>query len=109
MQIELVASTRESFSLLACAVLCRAVIVKVANERPSWCPYRLVGHRFVGAPLAGEHRVQRLDGFVRAGQAGRLDELAEQLAAEQPVALEQIGPQVGHIRECKRGSSTRRT
>jgi hypothetical protein len=108
MQIELVANTRESFSLLACAVLCRAMIVKVANERPSWWPYRLVGHRFVGAPLAGEHRV-RLDGFVRAGQAGCLDELAEQLAAEQPVALEQIGPQVGHIRECKRSSSTRRT
>jgi hypothetical protein len=82
--------------------------------------------------------VQRLDGLVRAGQAGCLDELAEQLAAEQPVVLEllvatlehrdarfpagvcrrreshvealkQIGPQVGHIRECKRSSSTRRT
>lgn len=99
---------------------------------------RLVRDRFVGAALAGENRMQRLDGFIGANQAHGLDELAEQLAPEQPVilqllvaalehrdirlptragrrrgrefkALEQIGPQIGHARQCKRCSSARRT
>jgi hypothetical protein len=101
-------------------------------------PNRLVRDGFVGASLAGENRVQRLDGLVGANQAGGLDELAEQLAPEQPVvlqllvaaderrdiqlpigvarwpgreleALEQIGPQIGHARQCKRSSSVKRT
>ena len=92
----------------------------------------------VGAPLAGENRMQRLDGLVGANQAGGLDELAEQLAPEQPVVLqplvaayerrdirlpigaarrpgpelktlEQIGPQIGHARQCKPSSSAKRT
>ena len=51
-------------------------------------PNRLIGDRVVGAPLAGEDGMQRLDGFVRADPASRLDELAEQLAAEHAVVLE---------------------
>ena len=99
---------------------------------------RLVKDRFVGAALAGENRMQRLDGLVGANQARGLDELAEQLATEQPVvlqllvaafehrdirlpigaarrrgrqfkALEQIGPEIGHGRQCKQSSSTKRT
>ena len=129
MQIELVASTPRSLSRGDRQGRERAALV---------VPYRLVGDRFVGAPLAGENRVQRFDGLVGADQAGGLDELAEQLAAEQPVvlellvaafehrdvrlpigaarrlgreieALEQIGPQIGHARQCKRSSSSKRT
>ena len=51
-------------------------------------PYCLVGDRFVGAPLAGENRVHRFDGLVGADPAGHLDELAEQLSAEQAVVFE---------------------
>ena len=59
-------------------------------------PDRLVGDRFVGTALAREDRVQGLDGLVGAGQPGRLDELAEQLAAEQPVVLELLVAALEH-------------
>ena len=49
---------------------------------------RLVEDGPVGTSLAGENRVQGLDGLVGAHETRGLDELAEQLAAEQPVVLE---------------------
>ncbi len=48
----------------------------------------LVSDRFRGFALAREQRVQRLDAFRRTRGFGGAHELAEDLAAEQPVIFE---------------------
>ena len=84
----------------------------------------LIAHRFVGPAFPCENRVERFDALVGAAYARRPDQLAKDLAAEQPVVLqlligaleylaitgtqvqaaEQIGPGIGHWSECKSSS-----
>jgi hypothetical protein len=58
-----------------------------------------VSNRFVGPALASEHRVLGLDGFVREGQAGDSEELAEDLPAENAVVIELLiaALELGHV------------
>ncbi len=60
-------------------------------ERPAFVlTSHLVSDRLVGTALPGEHRMQRLDGLLRARQLSCADELSEELATEEPVVLEAL-------------------
>lgn len=59
------------------------------RERPALGVARdVVLHRIDCPAFTREHGVQRFDAFIRTAHARGLDELAEELSAEQPVVLQ---------------------
>jgi hypothetical protein len=58
-----------------------------------------VANGFVGEAFAREHRMLRLGGLVRTGQAGDSEELAEELPAEHAVVIQPLvaALELGHV------------